>query len=176
MSLDYTIQNRGRITFQGDGITATTTTYNEGQRPSRSVSRDGYRLVGWSNGSTTYAPDQVPLVTCYDVTYTAVWEEIIYTITWDYDGGVCGGKTSATEKQPARYSSVSSYETHIPKKAGYSFIGWDASKPGGFISQDGYKGYTSTYSGGWQVSINSDNSTKYKLNFSGATGNDWRWI
>jgi uncharacterized repeat protein (TIGR02543 family) len=143
MSLDYTIQNRGKITFQGDGITTTTTTYNEGQRPSRSVSRDGYRLVGWSNGGTTYAPDQVPLVTQYDVTYTAIWEKIYYNITWNYNGGTCN---TAVLTNPTSHAALDTSWNdggkRIPSKPGYVFTGWQFS-PSNPITQDGYKGYTS---------------------------------
>lgn len=136
-----------------------------------------YNFVGWQSSEDGKTYTTLPARnSTTEVNYTAVWEEIIYTITWDYDGGVCDGKTSTTTQQAARYSSASGYERRIPKKAGYSFVGWDRAQPGGFITQDGYKGYTNNYSSGWQVSINSDYSTKYKLNFSGITGDDWRWI
>lgn len=47
-----------------------------------------YRFLGWSDGTDTYAPEELPEVTA-DVTYTAEYEESPreYTITWlDGDG------------------------------------------------------------------------------------------
>ena len=47
---------------------------------------EGYEFIGWSDGITTYASDEIPAVTC-DVTYTAVFSAIVvepttYTVTF----------------------------------------------------------------------------------------------
>lgn len=89
--------------------------------------RTGYVFLGWSeeaddivdvdNEQTTYTiPDQ-------DITLTAVWEIIEYTVTFEYD--VFSGDATF-DTQYVEYGSNATLPTP-PTLPGYSFVGWTGS-------------------------------------------------
>lgn len=62
-----------------------------------------------------------------DVTLTAVWERIVYTVTYEADGQVF-------EEQEKYYGDEYTLPESRPEKAGYSFVGWDV--PDGTVKGD----------------------------------------
>ena len=79
-----------------------------------------YRFLGWSDGTETYAPEELPEVTG-DVTYTAEFEESPrdYTVTWVIDG--------ESEDSTWGYGETPSHD--VPEKEStedtvYRFLGW----------------------------------------------------
>lgn len=102
--------------------------------------REGYDFKKWNtkaDGSgTSYAAGAVYSANA-GVTLYAIWEEQIYTISYDMNGG-SGGPESQTKDRGESIvlSSV------IPKLKGYSFVGWGTStttvdyNPGDTYSKD----------------------------------------
>ena len=84
------------------------------------VEREGAEFVGWSDGTETYAPDELPAA-AGNVTYTAVFEELqtIYKITWqDEEGNVL----ETSEVSPGERPNYPGEEQ--PIKEGFRFVGW----------------------------------------------------
>ena len=82
--------------------------------------RNGYRFVGWSS-STNPTPTVGLIVeqgTIGDLTFTAHWEPMHYTITLDLNGGTLNASTTVD----VVYNST--YKLPTPSKSGYQFIGW----------------------------------------------------
>ena len=137
-----------------------------------------HTFKGWKSSiNGTVYTSSLPAVTDQDVTYTAQWERNKNTISWNLNGGFdetanTSTPSSITINQGDGYSQSS----HIITKTGYKFIGWDQSQPGGVIYQDGYRGYTTQTGGGWQISANSDYSTKYKLPITTLSSDNWNFI
>ncbi len=80
-----------------------------------------YRFLGWSDGTDTYAPEELPEVTA-DVTYTAEFEESPrdYTVTWVIDG----------ESEDSTWGYGDTPNHQIPEKEAsesteYRFLGWN---------------------------------------------------
>lgn len=138
-----------------------------------------YTFKGWlcSVNGQKYT-ESLPALTNTDVTYTAQWERNTNTISWNLDGGFDEtANTSTPGSTTVSQGDSWTQQGHIITKPGYKFIGWDQSYKGGLIALDGYRGYTSlTSSGGWQISANADNSTKYKLPITKTASNYWHWI
>ena len=93
--------------YYGKTVTVTTTV----------PTKDGYTFAGWSDGTTTYSAGETFTMPNSNVTLTAQWQVVSYTITYNTDGG------SAVEAQ--NYT----IETDVtiaaaPTKAGYSFDYW----------------------------------------------------
>lgn len=89
--------------------------------------RNGYRFTGWTvshdggshnfTGEETAADLNEDVAT--DITITANWEIINYTITYDLDGGTEG------EPNPTTYNvNTEFFELNNPTKEGYIFVGW----------------------------------------------------
>ena len=84
-----------------------------------------YTFDGWSDGTNTYRPEELPPVTG-NVTYTAKYTETArkYTVTWKDDNGAVLGSEEYT------YDSTPAYPNGAPSKAGqegvyeYRFSGW----------------------------------------------------
>lgn len=80
------------------------------------TTKDNFKFLGWfEDGATTaYVFDKMP---ASNVTLTAKWEEIKYTITFDEDGGSAVNDIEATAG-----TAVSAPAD--PAKTGYTFKGW----------------------------------------------------
>lgn len=145
--------------------------------PDKGNTRQYYTFKGWkcSINQKVYYEEPLPNISNQDVTYTAQWERNTNTISWNLDGGFDEtANTSTPGSITINQSDGLTQNSHIITKPGYKFIGWDS---GGLATQDCYKGYTSsTSSGGWQISANADNSTKYKLPITKTASNYWHWI
>lgn len=80
-----------------------------------SMNRTGYNFNGWSSspsGNPATMPDQ-------DLTITAQWQTIPYTITYNTNGGDAIAAGSYTIES-------NTYNLPTPTKTGYTFVGWKA--------------------------------------------------
>ncbi len=96
-----------------------------------STTRTGYTFAGWkvttANGNwtanATYtAGQQIPAGMYGNVTLTAQWNVVEYSITYDLDGG------TVSSANPTKYTIESADITlNNPTKANYVFVGWTGS-------------------------------------------------
>ena len=86
--------------------------------------RVGYNFLGWKGTGIvgTALTVTIPTGSSGDRTYTAQWEPITYTVTYDLGGGTVSGEV------PATYT-VESHKLSIlnPGRAGFTFLGWTQS-------------------------------------------------
>ena len=105
------------VTFNSDG-TETKRTVAEGEKASKPTdpTKTGYTFAGWYNGETAF--DFNTAITA-NITLTAKWSAITYSITYALDGG-----TNA-DANPATYTIESDDITlSSASKTGYTFSGW----------------------------------------------------
>jgi uncharacterized repeat protein (TIGR02543 family)/LPXTG-motif cell wall-anchored protein len=109
--------NPHTVTFDGNGGTSTTSqsvTYNGTATKPADPTRTGYTFTGWYDGATPY--DFTTAVTA-DVTLTAHWSAIAYTVTFVSAGG------SAVASESADYGTTYAKPAD-PTRTGYTFAGW----------------------------------------------------
>ena len=85
--------------------------------------RTGYSFKGWEGTGLeegfTYQTVNIVKGSTGNRTYTAVWGETVYTITYNYNGG------STDYANPTSYTISSSAITlYNPERTGYTFTGW----------------------------------------------------
>ena len=80
------------------------------------LTRDGYTFAGWYNGTTKYTNGTWNTVS--NVTLTAKWTPITYTISYTLNGGSVSGN-------PSSYT-IESEDIFLnnPTRTGYTFSGW----------------------------------------------------
>lgn len=89
--------------------------------------RKGYTFVGWNtkadgSGKLYNNKEKVKKLTAKDgktVTLYAQWERPVYTITYEYNGGV--------PQKPNRdeyYENTKTFKLNEPVREGYTFVGW----------------------------------------------------
>ncbi len=78
--------------------------------------REGYIFDGWFIGDKEWNFDTDIVMS--DITLTAKWTPIQYTITYVSDGGVLPEGTRTT------YTIEDSFQLNVPTKNGYYFYGW----------------------------------------------------
>ena len=107
--------NQYTITFNTDGgsaIDPITQDYATTVTAPAVPTRDGYTFAGWNKDIPTTIPAE-------NVTITATWTPVNYTISYELDGGSVDGNN------PASYTIESAPITLInPTKSGYDFAGW----------------------------------------------------
>jgi uncharacterized repeat protein (TIGR02543 family) len=107
--------NQYTITFNTDGgsaIDPITQDYATTVTAPADPIRDGYTFAGWDKDIPTTIPAE-------NVTMTATWTPVNYTISYELDGGSVDGNN------PASYTIESAPITLInPTKSGYDFAGW----------------------------------------------------
>ena len=82
LKLTLTYTARYYAQFYNDGAHVETKTVNGGESATPpSVSKTGYRLVGWKRGNTTYSANELPTSEYTDLRFDAVWERIYYKVT-----------------------------------------------------------------------------------------------
>ena len=121
------VANTYTVTFNNNGnISTQTFTYDvaQGLTPN-SITRPGYRFMGWSlseNGSVAYTDGAsvINLTSNKDgnVNLYAVWEIVSYTITYELDGGI------NNSSNPTTYTVEDNVTFANPTKTGYTFTGW----------------------------------------------------
>ena len=134
VSTYYTIPALSKYTITynvaGDTNFVSATTGYHGQNTTLNNShpyKDGHTFIGWdtSSSATTavYAPGGTIVLTS-NVTLYAVWEESVYKITYNANGGY--NAPPVQTKQPGETITISSV---VPIRNGYTFLGW------GFINR-----------------------------------------
>ncbi len=118
------------VTFDADG-TKSYAEYLHGAKVTRPVDpvKDGYTFLGWFAGESETAYDFAAALTG-DLTLTAQWEAIEYTISYVLNGGTNG-------ENPAAYTveMKEPITLNAPSRTGYTFAGWfDADENGSQIT------------------------------------------
>jgi len=99
--------------------------------------RANYTFNGWSDGSNTYAGGASYTVNG-NVTLTAQWTIIQYTVNYNYNGG-SGSPASATVNAGSATTLPAT-----PTRSGYRFTGWYTAASGGTKVGDANASYTPT--------------------------------
>ena len=111
------------ITYNLNGGTATNaTTYTvEDEVTISNPSKDYYTFLGWtgSNGTTPQKDIVLPVGSSGNKTYTANYEPITYTITYNLNGGSATNETEYTVEDEVTLNN--------PTKDYYTFLGWTGS-------------------------------------------------
>ena len=81
--------------------------------------RKGYTFAGWFNGESQLSAETIISA---DVTYTAKWEPITYTISFNRNGG-----EGSMDNITATYDEEVVLPLNTFTRAGYDFIGWGTS-------------------------------------------------
>lgn len=82
LTLTLTYTARYYAQFYNEGTIVKTQTVDGGKSArAPSVSKTGYRLVGWKRGNTTYSANELPTSEYTDLRFDAVWERIYYKVT-----------------------------------------------------------------------------------------------
>jgi uncharacterized repeat protein (TIGR02543 family) len=103
--------NPAAYTIESEGITL------------KNPTREGYTFAGWTGTELDEASMNVTIATGKygERSYTATWTPIIYTITYDLDGG----QLAQGDTNPVEYTIESEGITlKNPTKDGYDFAGW----------------------------------------------------
>lgn len=115
--------NRYTVTFdsnEGSAVAEQSVVYNGTATEPEQPTRTGYTFLGWFNGDTEYEFD-TPITK--NLTLTAKWTPIKYTITYNTNGG------TLDESQEKEYTIESDTITlSEPKKEWYTFLGWYTDK------------------------------------------------
>ncbi len=114
------------VTFDPANGTATSTeTVESGAQVTvpADPTKTGYTFLGWSadGGTTKYKYNDKVTVTA-NVTYTAQWEAITYTVTFDVNAG-SDDVANAPAPQTVNYGGKATLPAE-PERAGYVFVGW----------------------------------------------------
>ena len=102
--------------------------------------RTGYTFAGWNISSSYVMPAS-------NVTATASWNIIQYTISYNANGG-----NDAPSAQTKNYGTNITLSSTVPTKSGYTFLGWSTSSTA----------TTATYSAGGTYSTNAS-ATLYAI-------------
>ena len=115
--------NRYTITFdsnEGSAVAEQSVVYNGTATKPEQPTRTGYTFVGWYNNDTEYE-FSTPITK--NLTLTAKWTPIKYTITYNTNGG------TLDESREKEYTIESDTITlSEPKKECYTFLGWYTDK------------------------------------------------
>ena len=115
-TIGYTL-NGGSVSTNPTSYTIATNTITL-----NNPTKDGYTFKGWtgSNGNTPQTSVQIAKGSTGNKTYTANWEKLTYTITYDYAGG-SGFNVESYDVETA------TFQLAAPQRAGYTFLGWTGS-------------------------------------------------
>ncbi len=108
----YYDRNSYTVTFKPENgdMDIVTTLYYEAAITAPTLSRPGYTLVGWDKTVEPKMPAE-------DITYTALWEQVTYTITFESNGGSQIGSITQAAGTPVTPPTS-------PVRVGYTFQGW----------------------------------------------------
>ncbi len=115
-TIDYTL-NGGSVSTNPTSYTIATNTITL-----NNPTKDGYIFKGWtgSNGDVPQTSVQIAKGSTGNKNYTANWEKLTYTITYDYAGG-SGFNVESYDVETA------TFQLAAPQRAGYTFLGWTGS-------------------------------------------------
>lgn len=109
--------------LKGGTVTGNPTSYNVTTNTItlNNPTRTGYTFKGWtgSNGNTPQMTVQIAKGSTENKTYTANWDPITYTITYDYAKGKGNNPATYTTETPTFQLAVT--------RLGYTFLGWTGS-------------------------------------------------
>ena len=114
-TIGYTLNN-GSVSGNPTSYNVETATFTL-----KNPTRTGYTFKGWtgSNGSTPQMTVQIAKGSTGNKTYTANWDPITYTITYDYAKG--------KGNNPATYNpDMATFQLAVTR-LGYTFLGWTGS-------------------------------------------------
>lgn len=111
------------------------------------ISNPGHKFVGWKDVSsgTVYAPGKSFTMPDRSVTLSAVWDAILYNVTYDLNGG-SGANAPVQQAVPSGTVFVVADLPQGIKNPGKKFIGWkDVSSGKIYMPSDRYEvGYSDT--------------------------------
>ena len=86
-------------------------------------SKNGYKFIGWSDGTLTYQPGAAITVAA-DIILTALWQEDMkqYTVSYELNGGIGAIGVSYDPQTVSAGTEIT--VNPAPSKYGYKFIGW----------------------------------------------------
>ena len=115
-TIGYTL-NGGSVSTNPTSYTIATNTITL-----NNPTKDGYTFKGWtgSNGNTPQTSVQIAKGSTGNKTYTANWEKLTYTISYDYAGG-SGFNVESYDVETA------TFQLAAPQRPGYNFLGWTGS-------------------------------------------------
>lgn len=90
------------------------------------ITKTCYTFAGWSDGSKTYAADEIYTMGTANVTLTAQWTALlVYTVTFQYndEGATTSNSETGCSEAPVTLPS--------PTRTGYTFKGWYDAATGG---------------------------------------------
>ena len=99
-------------------------------------SRKGYRFTGWDKN--------IEKGTIGDVTVTASWEVIEYSIVYDFGDANSVSKATNNTQNPSKYTIENTITFAEPSRTGYTFISWDKNIVRGTID-------TQTITASWEI-------------------------
>jgi len=83
------------------------------------VTKIGYTFLGWATGGTTYGPGASVQVGSANITFTAQWSAIDYTVSYDINGGTSAVPVSVIRNYLGTVTLVAA-----PTRPGYTFSHW----------------------------------------------------
>ncbi len=109
--------------------------------------KTGYNFIGWEYNGSTNSSVVINQGSTGDRDYKAIWREAIYTIEYNYGGGV------VDVANPVSYSnSTETFTLNNPERAGYTFSGWSGTGISGVAKEviiekgsTGNRSYTATW-------------------------------
>ena len=107
------------------------------------VTRTGYSFASWSNGTTTYAPSATFTMPASNITLTAQWTPLTYTITYS-PNGASGSPSRASDSFVNGSPAIGLPTVGSMVKLGYFFGGWS----------DTNTVYTDTYTATASITLN----------------------
>lgn len=125
----------------------------------------GYEFLGWTGLDITEPTKSFTFssAVCQEVTVTANWKPIVYTITYELDGG----SFSDTQTPPEEYTRGDQNGIPSPSKTGYTFNGWidtDSGEPVSTASDRFYYMPPSTLGDKtYKASFIANSDTQYKV-------------
>ena len=84
--------------------------------------RPGYLFTGWSDGTNTYGATALYAVGSQNITLTATWSAISYSVTYDLGAGL-GAIPTQTDKTITQTFSLPTSASN-PTKRAHTFFGW----------------------------------------------------
>ncbi|MCQ4838853.1 InlB B-repeat-containing protein [Neglectibacter timonensis] len=119
----YTITyNLNQGALSGSDSNPTAYTVESDSITLKNPTRTGYTFAGWMNTSTSKTVTTIPKGSTGNMSLTAQWNTVPYTISYNVDGG------TPLENPPASYTvETETFTLPQPKKEGYNFTGWTGS-------------------------------------------------
>ena len=120
----------GEIPVDGDSYIIDQTVIVKSEVPTRT----GYQFLGWkaNDMDKIYQSGEEFIMPAEAVKFTAQWTPIIYTVTFDANGG-----TGAMSNEEYTYGESKPLFKNSYSREGYTFVGWSTTPTGAIEYQDG---------------------------------------